>query len=673
MRVTSSMYYKSVMTDNSKTQEKLFDVNKQISSGLKIQYAGDDVPTFTETMRLDNEIATLKQVKESTQNGFKMSNQADVIMNEFETATDRMRTLLLNAANDTHSETSLNAIAVELRGIEKNFKELANTSINGQYLFSGSAVNVKPINDDGTYSGNDVAMNAFLGSKSEQQYNLTGADLFLGEEVSVKREVTTNVVQGLNVPASSTSELSGSNTMAEFMGNSPSGNHYFYVRGAKSDGTAFNKKITLTNSDTIDTLLSNIGNAFGNGATDVVNVSINSNGQITVEDKLKGSSKLDFHMVGATDFSGGAAANVTNIDNLDTGDTSYTTALAGSSLYVREFVQSGFTQADTVSAAGNNIEGLLYDRTKFAVSGDTVSSNVAQINKTTNAFATPSTKLLDVASGTTLNGQQFIFSGKNVAGAAFTAQIDFANGGSTFSLDGGTTNYTIFNVDTPRTAVDSDKMTYQQLMDVMNMITTNNIPATVGTATDYDTAIDSSSLSGTTSLTYDGKLKFNDLTAGSTKVEMALHDSTSGSFAAASDSSVMTFNTNNALTVRDPKTDFFKTLNEMITAVEDFKKYPDSSTGEIRNVGVENAITMMDDLQNHVYRSHSLVGANSNTLSHSLDRTDILEISTQTLRSSVIDTDLAEASLTLTQLTNNFQAMLSTVGKISQLTLVNYL
>ena len=68
-----------------------------------------------------------------------------------------------------------------------------------------------------------------------------------------------------------------------------------------------------------------------------------------------------------------------------------------------------------------------------------------------------------------------------------------------------------------------------------------------------------------------------------------------------------------------------------------------------------------------------MVGAQSNTLTNSLERTELLEISTMTLRSSVIDTDLAEASLELTQLTLTYEAMLSTVGRVSQLSLVNYL
>ena len=165
---------------------------------------------------------------------------------------------------------------------------------------------------------------------------------------------------------------------------------------------------------------------------------------------------------------------------------------------------------------------------------------------------------------------------------------------------------------------------------------------------------------------------------------ISLYDSNSGDFSDNYDSdgdgtndtnlaSVMSFNSNNALTIRDPKTDFFKTIDDIITSVENHILYPDDTEGDGRSIGIENAITMMDDLQDHVFRSHSLVGANSNALTASLERTSILEISTKTLRSSVIDTDLAEASLELTQLTLNYEAMFSTVGRISQLSLVNYL
>ena len=90
-------------------------------------------------------------------------------------------------------------------------------------------------------------------------------------------------------------------------------------------------------------------------------------------------------------------------------------------------------------------------------------------------------------------------------------------------------------------------------------------------------------------------------------------------------------------------------------------------------MGIQNAIAMMDDLQDHTFRTQSVIGAQSNNLNNSLERAGILEISIMSLRSSVIDTDLAESSLRLSQLTLNYEAMLSIVGRVSKLSLVNYL
>jgi flagellar hook-associated protein 3 FlgL len=707
MRVTQSMYYDSIYgNNNSKLNRELFDVNKQIASGLKIQYAKDGVRTFTETMRLDNEVVVLDQIKKSTESGFKVANQTDQVLNEFTDSMNRMRTLLVQAANGTNDETSLDAIADELRGIEKNLKGLANTSINGQFLFSGSKVDTRPISDDGIYHGDNKAMNAFVGSRNQQQYNLTGADLFLGEEKLRPRELTSNVVNSNLLDNSSS--LTPSSTLRELMGDKDNDANtvntpYFYLRGTQSDGTTFKKKIdTLNSNNTIEDLLDEIGKAYGNtGSLDVVNVRLGDSGEIIVEDKLKGSSKLDFHMVGAIDYSNGGAANKTDIDDLDSGETTYPPT---GNLYVKEFVKSGLESA---SGAANNIEGLVYDRTKFEKSGTHLSSNVSQILKKThlitengmvidtispekeNAFAKPSTLLSEVADPKkeitpptdpktyTLDGTNFVLSGTDTGGNTFNVTINLkssANGGSTFSPDGGATNYKIFNMDpNGRDAVDADKMTYQQLMDVMNMVTTATYPTT-NSPDDYDIAIKKSQLKGNTSLSYDGKLQFHDLQSSGTngtRAEIALYDANSDDFS--KEASVMTFNTNNALTIRDPKTDFFKTIDEMITAVEDHKLYPDASSGHLRNVGIENALAKMDDLQDHVFRMHSKIGAQSNTLSTAQERTEILRISTMSLRSSVIDTDLAESSLRLQQLTTNYQAMLSTVGKVSQLSLVNYL
>ena len=827
MRVTQGMYYKNLYgNNNSQLQSKLFDVNKQIASGLNIQYAHDDVRTFSDTMRLDNEITTLGQILTSTESGYKVSNQTDSVLNDFTESLTRTKTLLVQAANDTQNATSRNAIAVELRGLEDHFKNLANTSINGQYLFSGSAVDIKPISDDGTYMGNGQSMNAFLGSGVEQDYNLSGANLFLGEEARVNRSITTNVPQynlstqypDFSDPNSDTngieSVIKAEDTIRDLMGSTSdvenSASH-FYIRGTKSSGEAFTEHISMNDNETVGELLTQIGNAFGNTSDlNLVNVSLDPQGLIIIQDKLKGSSKLDFHMVGAldhdqTDLSNAAdvsdqsyGVNIGDINNLAVGETDFNKIIKGTStatntnLYVKTFVQSSFEAAPGTQ---DLVTSLHYDRTLFSKDGSTLNSTTPQVLKTNNTFATDSTKIsevADISKGTlstaddTLAGSRFILEGSDTSGTSYKAAINFrstANGGSDFQVDTtgnglADTTYKIYDTSIPRKAVNADDMTYRQLMDVVNMLTTGDLPGAIATVRgdlvagaglnitiddmdsstppippilspavasvdpdfnganyeaqinadlvaagvtdlkvsydtatnqltftnsgtssynmtvnaaddgtsglagrtirpiteEYDYAIESSELLGKTFLSYDGKVTFTDQQNNDTKAGISLYDDNAGDFNPTHvESSALTFNANNALTISDPKTDFFKRLDEIISAVEENKIHPDGRSGSTRNVGISNSLTMLDNLAEHVARSQSQVGSNSNALSASIERTTLLEVSTKILRSSVVEVDLAEASLKLTQLSLNYQAMLSTVGKISQLSLVNYL
>lgn len=689
MRITSGMYYKNIYgTTSSQLNQGLFDVNKQISSGMKIQYAKDDISVFADTMRLDNEVNIIGQIKKSTESGLKVSNQTDVVLNDFQSSLDRMKSLFIQAANASQNETSLDAVAVELRGLEKHFKNLANTSINGKYIFAGSDVDTKPIAEDGSYKGNAEGMNALLDSNVKQQYNLSGAQLFLGEDSKVRRTITTNTqtlnlsaqypdYEDLNTMLEGTEKfLTADNTIRDMMGDldndvdEANPKHYFYMSGTQHNGTAFREKVAMSDEDSVGELLEKIGEAYGNTKqVDVVNVTLNARGEIVIEDKLQGSSKLDFHMVGATDFSNSGLADVTNINALNGAETNFKNVLDESyvpGLFVKEFVKSDFIPSDS----GITTDALVYDRAEFVKDGSRLTSNITQVLKETNAFASSSTKLSEVAAES-LDGKSFQLQGTNIYGGAYDVTIDFASAGTTFSFDGGVTQYDVFNMKTPRSAIDADEMTYQQLMDVMTLALTDTIPASVSAA-DYDVATRDSKFKGETTLTYDGKLEFNQSNSVNTKASIALFDASSGDFSS-TNGSVMTFNANNALTIRDPKNDFFKTMDAMIRTVEEGKLHPETHNGDPRNIGIQNAIAMVDDLQTHVTKSHSQIGAYANSLSRALDRATLLEVSTISLRSSVIDTDLAEASMQLAQLSLTYEAMLSTVGKVSKLSLVNYL
>lgn len=697
MRITSGSYYNNIYGENNKINTQLFDVNKQIASGLKIQYAHEDPSVFVDTVRLDNELTTLSQVKNSAQNAYKLSTESDSTIGDMIKVIESMKVKMINAATDGQSDSSMQAIAKELRGLQNNLLTLANTSVGGQYLFSGTATSVKPIAADGSYQGNDQNLDAFIGSGIKQKYNIAGSKLFLGDESKMNRTLSSNLAQtsltdlypdimkDTIIPRSDAKEtfISGTSTIRDLMGdtdtdstNDAGRNSYFYVQGTRTDGTSFKSKITMAMTDTMDDLTHKIALAYDpnqlSPTANQVNVTLNAHGQIEISDKIAGSSKLDFHMVGAVDFSGGAAANVANIDNLQAGSTDYlTAAITTPGLFVKEFTKSGLSAP---TGTPNTIDGINYDRTNFTQSGAKLLSNVAQVLKSDNSTATATTKLIDVTGNATLVGTTLNLQGKNVDGFPYDIQINLAAASSVSGTVNGVaiTPFNIYNADSTRTVANADQVTYQQLLDVVNMTVSGSLP-TANNATQYDAAITSANAFSSTTLNQAGQMVFEDKVNPSTSASISLYDSTSSDYSITSGAS-FTFNANNAITTRDPKTNFFAQIDQMIRSVEEVKKRPDGSDGsDPRNLGIQNSIQMMDDLADHIGRLQTEAGSYSQVLQSSSDRADLLIVNTKKLQSDVIDTDAAEAQLRLQQLSLNYQALLSNISKVSKLSLVNYM
>ncbi len=722
MRVTQSMYYNNITNQNSKLTQELFDVNRQIASGHKIQYAHEDADVFNNTMRLDNEVTTLTQAKNSTQNGYKFSTQTDTTISEMSMALDTFKVKLINAGSDTHSPESLDAVANELEGIRNHLVQLSNTSINGNYIFSGTASSVKPITETGEYLGNDGTMTSFLGSNVEQQYNISGDQMFLGEESRRQRNITTNVgildktqlypttmSDSLSALDSTESYISENSTIRDLVGDDHTQKDidlgienykttHFYIRGTDHEGDSFKQRVEMNGSQSVGELLDKIGEAYGNTTDNtVVTTSINNEGQIEILDKRSGSSSLDFHIVGATDFdpTGADDASVVNLNDLDVGTTDFKNVINGSSanqLLITEFVKSGLD----VSATANNLEAIRYDENNFAKEGTYLKSNTSQIVNSDNAYATSITKIVDVVSGSSAIGTVLDLKGTDINGNPYDIQVNLSTPGSYVS---GSTNgvaianFDIFNTAIPRVGTHPDQMTYQQLNDVVNMVVTANIPAVAGTNIhppvppaviglpftadeEYDLAISASKHEGEVSLDSEGKMVFKELNGSAlTQASMSLSDATASNFFSdvKGDGSALSFQNNDALTITDPKNNFFEMIDEMIASVRAGKMRPDASQGTARDVGIQNSIQKISDLQLHVETVQAKAGVQSQSLQRASDRTEMLLISAQTLRSETIDTDIAESSLKLSQLNLNYQALLSTVSKVQQLSLVNYL
>jgi flagellar hook-associated protein 3 FlgL len=202
------------------------------------------------------------------------------------------------------------------------------------------------------------------------------------------------------------------------------------------------------------------------------------------------------------------------------------------------------------------------------------------------------------------------------------------------------------------------------------MLVSGNLPAN-NDFTDYKNAVATSKNDVNVGLN-DGKLFIEDKNNAVTKMKFEMHDSDTDSYDGSSP--VFTFNSNNALTVDEPKVDIFHQLDDIIKSVREGKMRADGDDlSDPRHAGIESGIELIDHIFDHVNKLHTKIGAISKSLEHTQERNETLVTHVETLKSDVIDVDMAEASMKLQKLQLNYQAMLATIAKVNGLSLVNYM
>ncbi len=135
----------------------------------------------------------------------------------------------------------------------------------------------------------------------------------------------------------------------------------------------------------------------------------------------------------------------------------------------------------------------------------------------------------------------------------------------------------------------------------------------------------------------------------------------------------LTFAANNALTIDQPKIDFFSQIDTAIQAVKSSSYRADGDSGTPRNIGIENSILMIEHLFDHVIRKQTENGSHGEALQLSFEKSEVTLLNVAELKSSVLDTDIGAAVVELNRRSVSYQAMLSTIGKINTLSLINYI
>ena len=112
----------------------------KLSSGLRINKAGDDAAGLSISEKMKNQISGLSQATRNAQDGISLIQTAEGALNETHSILNRMRDLSVQAGNGTNSDEDLKAIQSEIEELTTEIDRIADTTeFNGTKLLDGTA------------------------------------------------------------------------------------------------------------------------------------------------------------------------------------------------------------------------------------------------------------------------------------------------------------------------------------------------------------------------------------------------------------------------------------------------------------------------------------------------------------------------------------------------------
>ena len=428
MRITNQLQSRQNLLNYQSSAAKNYDSIEKLSAHMKITKPYEDVGIYVDATRLDYEATTLEQIKEATTKASEFAKNTDQTLNDFADTLDSFKVKLIQAANSgEHSTTSRVAIANDLKAMRDQLVSISNTAINGQYLFSGTAVDTKPISADGTYNGNGNNIEVLAGSNLTVPFNIPGEGLFLGRDNDYAKQVTTNITlinkhEELNPQTVNEEYMRLTDEIYKFIGTdyrtsakiaADGKMNYttdftrdkvaalpptvFFMQGQRPSGESFSTKFELSADAKVSDLLEQMGRAMGNTDTNkVVEVSINKDAQIQMTNLQNGNEMMSFSIFGLTAQQGTAAQNTLwDTDKIQkaTSLEEIKQAVAAGNVHLTSFISSpNYVSPDDGVATATD-----YDKVNFANKGATVQNNTSQIVRKDNSFATNNTRLSEVA------------------------------------------------------------------------------------------------------------------------------------------------------------------------------------------------------------------------------------------------------------------------------------
>lgn len=178
MRVTDNMMNELVTTGMQARREEYFEAQQVASTGLRVNAPSDDPAAASqarETRSIERRASAVMNISDAA---IDQLQQVDETLGQVGDVLSQARALAIQGANDSMGAADRATIADDVAALRQQLLSLANTRIDGEYVFGGIAVDAPPFDTAGNYTGAPTLREIEVGPGLRLPTQLSGEDIF---------------------------------------------------------------------------------------------------------------------------------------------------------------------------------------------------------------------------------------------------------------------------------------------------------------------------------------------------------------------------------------------------------------------------------------------------------------------------------------------------------------
>lgn len=181
MRITPLEIGRNFLADLGILNGDLASLSRQVSSGKRLTDHKDSPAGSAELIFVAKSEGDIDQYRFNSDAGTLYLGAADSTLNEVNNLFTSIYSKGSQAASDSVNTDARASLAHEVRSLREQIVSLANSQVNGRYLFAGSAGSAAPFSLDGdtvVYGGDDAAVSIRIDAGLDVPMSFSGNEVF---------------------------------------------------------------------------------------------------------------------------------------------------------------------------------------------------------------------------------------------------------------------------------------------------------------------------------------------------------------------------------------------------------------------------------------------------------------------------------------------------------------